>query len=77
MIVDGNQLNHKALMVKVQDIDVVFEEADSTPEEKRRRLNNAFEILFGEINKVFLRIKKEMQLVKTKTKERETNGRKA
>jgi len=64
-------------MGKVKDIDVVFEEADSTPEEKGRRLNNAFEILFEEINKVFLRIKKEMQLVKTKTKERETNGRKA
>ncbi len=63
-------------MGKVKDIDVVFEEADSTPEEKGRRLNNAFEILFEEINKVFLRIKKEMQLVKTKTKERKTNGRK-
>jgi len=63
-------------MVNVKNIDVVFEEADSTPEEKRLRLNNAFGILFGEINKVFLRIKKEMQLAKTKTKERKTNGRK-
>lgn len=74
MIVDGDRLNHKAIMVKVKDIDVVFEEADSTPKEKRLRLNNAFEIIFGEINKVFLRIKKGMHLVKTK--EGKTNGRK-
>lgn len=55
--------------MKVKGIDVVFEETDILPEEKRRRLNNAFETLFGEINK-------EMQFIKTKTKERKTNGRK-
>lgn len=56
-------------MAKVKDIEVVFEEADVTPEEKRRRLNNAFGILFEEI-------KKEMQFDETKNKGRKTNGRK-
>ena len=69
MIVDGDRLNHKAIMVKVKDIDVVFEEADISPDEKRRRLNNAFEILLGEIEK-------EMPLVMAKIKGRKTNGRK-
>ncbi len=56
-------------MGKVKDIDVVFEEADISPDEKRRRLNNAFEILLGEIEK-------EMPLVMAKIKGRKTNGRK-
>lgn len=56
-------------MVKVKDIDVVFEEADFTPEENRRRLNNAFGILLGEIEK-------EMPLDMAKIIGRKTNGRK-
>lgn len=56
-------------MGKVKDIDVVFEEADISPEEKRRRLNNAFEILLGEIAK-------EMPLGIAKIKEKKVDGRK-